>query len=123
MVLFLYRKWFLPFCLQVARLHFGSSVTRMEIDIFAFEPQWRLKCFNFLYRCDALFAPPTVFTRLLATFSLMASSAKKRAVGLGENPEDSDNTSDDNLEEDDDSGEEDSEGSEEDINEVNTQGN
>lgn len=55
--------------------------------------------------------------------SSMASSAKKRAVGLGENPEDSDNSSDDNLEEDDDSGEEDSEASEEDINEVKTQKN
>lgn len=53
----------------------------------------------------------------------MASSAKKRAVGLGENPEDSDNTSDDNLEEDDDSDGEDSEASEEDINEVKTQRN
>lgn len=51
-------------------------------------------------------------------FFLMASSAKKRAVGLGENPEDSDNTSDDNLEEDDDSDGEDSEASEEEINEV-----
>lgn len=54
-------------------------------------------------------------------FPLMASSAKKRAVGLGENPEDSDNTSDDSLEEDDGSGEDDSEASEEDINEVKTQ--
>lgn len=53
----------------------------------------------------------------------MASSAKKRAVGLGENPEDSDNTSDDNLEEDGDSDGEDSEASEEDINEVKTQRN
>ncbi|KAG7506750.1 hypothetical protein JOB18_014754 [Solea senegalensis] len=47
----------------------------------------------------------------------MASSAKKRAVGLGENPEDSDNSSDENVEEDDDSGDEDSEASEEEINE------
>lgn len=53
----------------------------------------------------------------------MASSAKKRAVGLGENPEDSDNTSDDNLEEEDDSDGEDSEASEEDINEVKRQRN
>lgn len=53
----------------------------------------------------------------------MASSAKKRAVGLGESPEDSDKASDDSLEEDDDSGEEDSEASEEDINEVKTQRN
>lgn len=95
----------------------------MGIEIFAFEPQWRLKCFNFRFRWDAFFAPPTVFTRVLATFFLMASSAKKRAVGLGDNPEDSDNTSDDNVEEDDDSGEEDSEASEEDINEVKTQRN
>lgn len=51
----------------------------------------------------------------------MASSAKRRAVGLGENPEESDNSSDENPEEDDDSGEEDSEASEEEINEVNEQ--
>ncbi|XP_058476123.1 protein BCCIP homolog [Solea solea] len=44
----------------------------------------------------------------------MASSAKKRAVGLGENPEDSDNSSDENVEDDDDSRDEDSE---EEINE------
>lgn len=49
----------------------------------------------------------------------MASSAKRRAVGLGENPDESDNSSDENLEDDDDeSGEEDSEASEEEINEV-----
>uniref|UniRef100_A0A4W6F6K0 Protein BCCIP homolog n=1 Tax=Lates calcarifer TaxID=8187 RepID=A0A4W6F6K0_LATCA len=47
----------------------------------------------------------------------MASSAKRRAVGLGENPEESDNSSIENPEEDDDSGEEDSEASEEEINE------
>ncbi|XP_029978139.1 protein BCCIP homolog [Sphaeramia orbicularis] len=47
----------------------------------------------------------------------MASSAKRRAVGLGENPEESDNSSDEDLEDDDDSGEEDSEASEEEINE------
>ncbi|XP_078135554.1 protein BCCIP homolog [Sander vitreus] len=47
----------------------------------------------------------------------MASSAKRRAVGLGENPEESDNSSDENPEKDDDSGEEDSEDSEEEINE------
>ncbi|XP_069016477.1 protein BCCIP homolog [Embiotoca jacksoni] len=47
----------------------------------------------------------------------MASSAKRRAVGLGENPEDSENSSDDNPEEGEDSGEEDSEASEEEINE------
>uniref|UniRef100_A0A672FH78 Protein BCCIP homolog n=1 Tax=Salarias fasciatus TaxID=181472 RepID=A0A672FH78_SALFA len=47
----------------------------------------------------------------------MASSAKRRAVGLGENPEDSDNSSDENFEEDEDSGEDDSEASEEEINE------
>ncbi|XP_027145266.1 protein BCCIP homolog [Larimichthys crocea] len=48
----------------------------------------------------------------------MASSAKRRAVGLGENPDESDNSSDENLEDDDDeSGEEDSEASEEEINE------
>ncbi|XP_071380087.1 protein BCCIP homolog [Centroberyx affinis] len=47
----------------------------------------------------------------------MASSAKKRALGLHENPEESDNSSDENLEHDDDSGEEDSDASEEEINE------
>ncbi|KAM9838093.1 protein BCCIP homolog [Aulostomus maculatus] len=47
----------------------------------------------------------------------MASSAKRRAVGLGENPEESDNSSDESPEEDDDSGGEDSEASEEEINE------
>lgn len=51
----------------------------------------------------------------------MASSAKRRAVGLGENPEESDNSSIENPEEDDDSGEEDSEASEEEINEVKDQ--
>lgn len=48
----------------------------------------------------------------------MASSAKRRAVGLGENPEESENSSDETPEEDDDSGEEDSDASEEQINEV-----
>lgn len=48
----------------------------------------------------------------------MASSAKRRAVGLGENPDENDSSSEENLEEDDDSGEEDSEASEEEINEV-----
>lgn len=50
----------------------------------------------------------------------MASSAKRRAVGLGENPEESENSSDENAEEEeeDDSGEEDSDASEEEINEV-----
>ncbi|XP_068439669.1 protein BCCIP homolog [Clinocottus analis] len=47
----------------------------------------------------------------------MASSAKKRAVGLGVNPEESDNSSDENPEDDDDSGDEDSGASEEEINE------
>lgn len=47
----------------------------------------------------------------------MASSAKRRAVGLGENPEESENSSDEDLEEEDDSEEGDSEASEE-INEV-----
>lgn len=48
----------------------------------------------------------------------MASSAKRRAVGKGENPADSeDNSSDEGLENDGDSGENDS-GSEEEINEV-----
>lgn len=51
----------------------------------------------------------------------MASSAKRRAVGLGENPEESENSSDENPEEDDDSGEEDSDASEEQINEVHGQ--
>ncbi|XP_044193048.1 protein BCCIP homolog [Thunnus albacares] len=50
-------------------------------------------------------------------FASMASSAKRRAVGLGENPEESDNSSDLNPEDDDDSGEDDSEASEEEINE------
>ncbi|XP_035520177.1 protein BCCIP homolog [Morone saxatilis] len=47
----------------------------------------------------------------------MASSAKRRAVGLGQNPEESDNSSDDNPEDDGDSGEEDSEASDEEIHE------
>lgn len=82
---------------------------------FALDPQWRSKCFNFRYRlCPA----HCIYTH--AVFG-MASSAKKRAVGLGENPEDSDNSSDDNLEEEDDSGEEDSEASDEEINEVDIQ--
>ncbi|XP_067101412.1 protein BCCIP homolog [Osmerus mordax] len=50
--------------------------------------------------------------------SSMASSAKRRAVGLGENPEEcEDNSSDEGLEDDDESGEEDSEASDEEINE------
>lgn len=48
----------------------------------------------------------------------MASSAKRRAVGLGENPEESENSSDENPEEEEDSGEEDSDASDEEINEV-----
>lgn len=63
------------------------------------------------------FAPPTDFTRVFRVCS-MASSAKRRAVGLGENPDDSDNSSDENPEEDDGSEEEDSDASEEQINEV-----
>ncbi|CAK6956784.1 protein BCCIP homolog [Scomber scombrus] len=51
-------------------------------------------------------------------FASMASSAKRRAVGLGENPEESENSSDENPEDDGDSGEEDSEASEEEINEL-----
>ncbi|AWP17895.1 Protein BCCIP -like isoform 2 [Scophthalmus maximus] len=47
----------------------------------------------------------------------MASSAKRRAVGLAENPEESDHSSDENPEGDDDSGEEDSEASEEEVHE------
>ncbi|XP_026170986.1 protein BCCIP homolog [Mastacembelus armatus] len=47
----------------------------------------------------------------------MASSAKRRAVGLGENPEESEKSSDENPEEDDDSGDEDSDASEEQLNE------
>ncbi|XP_034564193.1 protein BCCIP homolog [Notolabrus celidotus] len=48
----------------------------------------------------------------------MASSAKRRAVGLGENPAEDDISSDENPEDDEDeSGEDDSEGSEEEINE------
>lgn len=47
----------------------------------------------------------------------MASSAKKRAVGLGENPKENENSSDENAEEED-SEEEDSDASEEEINEV-----
>lgn len=51
-------------------------------------------------------------------FGSMASSAKRRAVGMGENPVDSeDNSSDEGLEDDGDSGENES-GSEEEINEV-----
>lgn len=48
----------------------------------------------------------------------MASSAKRRAVGLGENPQESEDSSEENPEEEDDSGEEDSEDSDEEINEV-----
>ncbi|XP_075999735.1 protein BCCIP homolog [Genypterus blacodes] len=47
----------------------------------------------------------------------MASSAKRRAVGLGENPEESEHSSDENPEDDEDSLEDDSEASEEEINE------
>ncbi|XP_013862499.1 protein BCCIP homolog [Austrofundulus limnaeus] len=47
----------------------------------------------------------------------MASSAKKRAVGLGENPEESDNSSEETPEDDDDSGEDDSDASDDQINE------
>uniref|UniRef100_A0A1A8Q831 Protein BCCIP homolog n=1 Tax=Nothobranchius rachovii TaxID=451742 RepID=A0A1A8Q831_9TELE len=47
----------------------------------------------------------------------MASSAKRRAVGLGENPEESDNSSDESPEDDGESGEDDSEASEEEIDE------
>lgn len=45
----------------------------------------------------------------------MASSAKRRAIGSGENPEDTDGSSDEELEE----SEEESVDSEEEINEVN----
>lgn len=82
------------------------------------EPEWRLESFSFLHRCGTLsFAPPTQFTRVLTVCS-MASSAKRRAVGLGENPEESEDSSVENPEEEDDSGEEDSDASEEEINEV-----
>lgn len=47
----------------------------------------------------------------------MASSAKKRAMGLGENPKESDNSSEENSEDENESGEDDSDASEE-INEV-----
>ncbi|XP_068161096.1 protein BCCIP homolog isoform X2 [Antennarius striatus] len=50
-------------------------------------------------------------------FTSMASSAKRRAVGLGENPEETEDSSDENPEDDDDSEEENSEASDEDINE------
>lgn len=58
-----------------------------------------------------------MFTRVLTVCS-MASSAKRRAVGLAENPEENENSSDDSSEEEEDSGEEDSEESDEEINEV-----
>lgn len=87
----------------------------------ASEPKWRLPRFSFRDNCDAFSAPPTVFTRALSTVFSMASSAKKRAVGLDENPEDSENSSDDIPEDEDDSEEEDSEASEEEINEVKTE--
>lgn len=45
----------------------------------------------------------------------MASSAKRRAIETGQNPQDSDESSDEGLE---DSGDEDSENSEEEVNEV-----
>ncbi|XP_077407346.1 protein BCCIP homolog [Vanacampus margaritifer] len=48
----------------------------------------------------------------------MASSAKKRAVGLGENPQESDDSSDESPETDDISTDEDSESFEEELNEV-----
>ena len=57
-------------------------------------------------------------TRVLQLSNGMASSAKRRAVGLGENPEDRDRSSEDDSEEDEDSGEEDSGESEEEIDEV-----
>ncbi|KAM4623811.1 protein BCCIP homolog [Polymixia lowei] len=47
----------------------------------------------------------------------MASSAKRRAVGLGENPEESENSSDESLADDGSSGEEDSDASDEEVNE------
>ncbi|XP_068610593.1 protein BCCIP homolog [Brachionichthys hirsutus] len=47
----------------------------------------------------------------------MASSAKRRAVDLGETPEENEHSSDEHPEDDDDSGEENSEASDEDINE------
>ncbi|KAM9831713.1 protein BCCIP homolog [Neosynchiropus ocellatus] len=47
----------------------------------------------------------------------MASSAKRRAVGLGKDPNQDENSSEEDLSNDGDSGEEDSEGSEEEINE------
>ncbi|KAM3859313.1 protein BCCIP homolog [Diretmus argenteus] len=47
----------------------------------------------------------------------MASSAKRRAVGLGENPEESENSSDESLEDDGDSPDGDSDVSDEEINE------
>lgn len=48
----------------------------------------------------------------------MASSAKRRAVGLGENPKESENSSDENPEDDDESAED---VSDEEINEVKQQ--
>lgn len=48
-------------------------------------------------------------------WSGMASSAKRRAIETGQNPQDSDESSDEGLE---DSGDEDNENSEEEINEV-----
>lgn len=60
---------------------------------------------------------PLPLTRVL-TIRSMASSAKRRAVGLGENPQESDDSSEENQEEEDDSGEEDSGDSDEEINEV-----
>lgn len=61
---------------------------------------------------------PTHLTCVVFHVCSMASSAKRRAVGLGENPEENENSSDENPEEDDDSGEDDSDASEEQINEV-----
>lgn len=48
----------------------------------------------------------------------MASSAKRRAVGLAENPEENENSSDESPEEDEDSEGDGSEASDEEINEV-----
>lgn len=81
----------------------------------AIDPTWPLQC---LSTPTPLLIPLVLSRTRGICFGSMASSAKRRAVGMGENPVDSeDNSSDEGLEDDGDSGENES-GSEEEINEV-----
>lgn len=109
----MFPKWFIPDGNILA-----PSVSRTRVKSGTLEPKWRPRTSNFSRRRGRLsVAPPTLFTRVL-TICSMASSAKRRAVGLGENPQESEHSSDENPEDEDDSGEEDSEASDEEINEV-----